>query len=57
MNKFIWRCIFTLTVIDCLSAYLKPRTIAMVWDASRMLYRSFYDPQMIAYDYLADMYK
>jgi len=57
MTKLIWRIIFTITVIDCLSAYFKPNTIAMVWDVSRMRYRSFYNAQDQAYEYLVEMNK
>lgn len=57
MKRFIWRCVFTMTVIDCLSAWLKPKTIAMVIDASRMRYRTFYSAQDQAYEYLAELYK
>jgi len=55
MRKLIWRIIFTLTALDCLGAWFNPKVIAMVWDASRVRYRSFYDSQMEAYEYLAEL--
>ena len=57
MRKLIWRIIFTITVIDCISAYFKPRTVAMIWRASKIRYRSFYNAQDDAYEYLAEMNK
>ena len=57
MRKLIWRIVFTLTVIDCIDAWFKPRTIAMIWSASKMRYRVFYYAQDDAYEYLAEMNK